>query len=307
MRPLSVEYTRPPVALPFFMESPTQRGAIVAQPGALAASMAGLSSKERMSNALTHQVRVLQSVASSTLEAWRGTSVIHPARQPEKYLQLYDMEGSPYCRLVREALTALGLDVQIRPCPAKGKRFRPEAEKIGGKQQFPLLVDPNTGTTLYESADIVDYLFATYGRGKTPGPYRRGPLRPALSALATVTRSLRGIKARPAKAPQQELQLWSFESSPYARLVRERLTELELPYVLHNIGKEQWADMGPAAMRVRPGPYRPKAGGKREALLARLGRVQVPYLEDPNTGVKMFESRAIVDYLEKTYALQPQP
>ncbi|RZS03806.1 hypothetical protein BHM03_00034030 [Ensete ventricosum] len=30
---------------------------------------------------------------------------------------------------------------------------------------------------------------------------------------------------------------------------------------------------------------------------------QVPYLEDPNTGVKMFESAEIVDYLRTTYAL----
>lgn len=84
--------------------------------------------------------------------------------------------------------------------------------------------------------------------------------------------------------------------------MRERLTELELPYTLHNLGKEQFADMGPAAMRVRPGPYHPKPGGKREQLLARLGRVQVPYLEDPNTGTSLFESAAIIDYLEQTYA-----
>ena len=29
----------------------------------------------------------------------------------------------------------------------------------------------------------------------------------------------------------------------------------------------------------------------------------MPYLEDPNTGVAMFESAAMVDYLEKTYSL----
>lgn len=29
--------------------------------------------------------------------------------------------------------------------------------------------------------------------------------------------------------------------------------------------------------------------------------LQVPYIEDPNTGVAMFESSAIVEYLEKTY------
>lgn len=29
---------------------------------------------------------------------------------------------------------------------------------------------------------------------------------------------------------------------------------------------------------------------------------QVPYLEDPNTGVQMFESGDIVEYLRATYA-----
>jgi glutathione S-transferase len=29
----------------------------------------------------------------------------------------------------------------------------------------------------------------------------------------------------------------------------------------------------------------------------------VPYLEDPNTGVKMFESASMVEYLESAYAL----
>lgn len=260
-----------------------------------------------MSLHLPHSLRVLGSVASSTLEAWRGTRVVHQAQQPAQYLQLYDMEGSPYCRFVREAFTALGLDVQILPCPAGGKRYRPQAQALGGKQQFPLLVDPNTGRTLYESADIVDYLFATYGTGRTPASYQRGPVRPAFSALATVARGLRGIRARPARSPEQQLHLWSFESSPYSRLVRERMTELELPYVLHNLGKEQWADMGPATRRVKSGPYQPRPGGKRAALLARLGRVQVPYLEDPNTGAAMFESREIVAYLEATYALAPAP
>jgi glutathione S-transferase len=37
-------------------------------------------------------------------------------------------------------------------------------------------------------------------------------------------------------------------------------------------------------------------------LLAQLGRIQVPYLEDPNTGTKMYESSDIMDYLERQYA-----
>lgn len=256
-----------------------------------------------MSKAIRHQVAVLGSVLASTLAGWRGTSVVEAGTQPSKLLQLYDMEGCPYCRAVREALTALGLDAQIYPCPKGGKRYRPKAEALAGKQQFPLLVDPNTGTVMLESADIVDYLFRTYGGRPTPRSYRPGPLAGRLAAAATAVRAMRGLRYRPAKRPRRSLALWSFESSPYSRLVRERLTELELPYVLHNLGKEQWADMGPATLRIRPGPYRPKAGGRREQVLARLGRVQVPYLEDPNTGVRMFESSDIVDYLEKQYAL----
>jgi len=32
---------------------------------------------------------------------------------------------------------------------------------------------------------------------------------------------------------------------------------------------------------------------------------QAPYIEDPNTGVKMFESAEIINYLKATYALYP--
>ena len=256
-----------------------------------------------MKPTVLHRIRVLGSVATSSLAAWRGTSVVKAAIQPPQLLKLYDMEGSPHCRSVREALTALGLDVQILPCPQGGTRFRAQAKRLGGKTQFPFLSDPNTTTMLYESGAIVDYLFRTYGDQDTPTAYRIGRLRPLLSGLASAARGLRGIRVRPAKRSVKLLELWSFESSPYSRLVREYLTELELPYVLHNIGKEQFADMGPAAMRIKPGPYKPRAGGRREKLLAQKGRVQVPYLEDPNTGVQLYESSTIIDYLESQYAL----
>lgn len=256
-----------------------------------------------MPKRLIHQLNVAGSVAASTLSQWRGTSVVKAARQPEMRLKLYDMESCPFCKSVREALTALGLDAEIYPCPRGGKRFRQEAKRIGGKEQFPLLVDPNHQVTMYESKAIVDYLFRTYGEMKTPAGYRPGGLRPLAGATGALLRLRRGTAVRAAEAPKQLLELWSFESSPYSRLVRERLTELELPYILHNIGKEQFADMGPAAMRVKPGPYKPKAGGRREQVLAKFGRVQVPYLEDPNTGVKLYESAKIIDYLERQYAL----
>ncbi|MCP6600280.1 glutathione S-transferase N-terminal domain-containing protein, partial [Klebsiella pneumoniae] len=90
--------------------------------------------------------------------------------------------------------------------------------------------------------------------------------------------------------------------SPYSRVVRSVLSELELPYILHSVAKERWQDMGPAILRLKPGKYEPLKEGKREKLLPIMqGKMQVPYLVDPNTDVKMFESAEIVKYLKKQY------
>ena len=256
-----------------------------------------------MPNQFMHQSAVVGSVLTSSIGLWRGSAVVKAAEQPPLPLVLYDMEVSPYCRAVREALTALHLDVEIRPCPKGGTRFRPDAERIGGKQQFPLLVDENNRTAMYESKDIIAYLFRTYGKMDVPAYYRATPVKPYFSSLASLVRLGRGWDVRPSKAPEKPLHLWSFESSPYSRLVRERLTELEIPYTLHNLGKEHWKEAGPATRRITPNPYVPREGGKRYAFWQKHGRVQVPYLEDQNTGAAMFESGKIIDYIEKTYAL----
>ena len=71
-------------------------------------------------------------------------------------------------------------------------------------------------------------------------------------------------------------------------------------YILHSVAKERWQDMGPAILRLKPGKYEPLKEGKREKLLPVMqGKMQVPYLVDPNTGVKMFESAEIVKYLKQ--------
>ena len=74
---------------------------------------------------------------------------------------------------------------------------------------------------------------------------------------------------------------------------------------LYNVPKERWQDQGPAVLRLKPGKYVPLAGGKREKIVEVMGRtkndIQVPYLVDPNTGVELFESEAIVKYLQKQY------
>ncbi len=246
-------------------------------------------------------VEINLSVAASSLRGWRGTAAFHPAQtQPARPLELYDIENCPYCRLVREVLTELDLDAVILPCPKGGDRFRPDAVARGGKAQFPLLHDPNSDTWLYESADIIAYLRRTYaGRGPQRGVHA---LKVLGSDLASGSRILSGMRARSGRrAPEQLLELYSFESSPFSRLVRERLCELELPYLLRNTGKAAWKDMGPPQLRAALFPDAPVTGRNRQALLARAGKVQVPYLVDPNTGTEMFESAAILDYLDRHY------
>lgn len=200
--------------------------------------------------------------------------------RPEQPFELFEFEACPFCRRVREALTILDLDAHVRPCPKGGLRFRGEGIHAGGKRQFPLLRDPNTGAELHESDAIVEYLFESYGPGNVP-LLLRDPIFPPTSILASAARLGRGRRARRSRAPEAELELYSFEFSPYCRLVRETLCELELPYLLHNVGKRS--------------PRRP-------AFVERSGKMMVPYLIDPNTGIEMFESADIIAYLEETYA-----
>ena len=257
---------------------------------------------------MLHQVKVLQSVAATLLQGGRGVSGTPNPKQPALSIKLFDMEACPYCRRVREVVTLLNLDVEIYPCPKNGTRFRPVAAGLAGKAQFPLLIDDNTGTQLLESQAIIDYLFQHYGTtGKTPKAWQSMPKMPVLQTLVSSVSLMRGLNAHAGNAskaaPAQLLHLWSFDASPYSRLVRERLCELEVPYVLHNVAKERWQDMGPAILRLKPGKYVPVTGGKRERELPVMqGRLQVPYLVDPNTGVQMFESKDILKYLNQTYA-----
>lgn len=244
---------------------------------------------------------VLNSSLASTLRLWRGTNARGSARQPVKHLKLYEFEACPYCRLVREALTELDLDARIYPAPHGGKRFRPKVAAMGGKQQFPFLVDPNSGESMYESADIIDHLYRTYGGRPAPTHLLR-PLDVSLSMLASIARFRPGARVRPSRAPKRPLELFSFESSPYSRRVRELLCELELPYLLRSTGKATWQDLGPPILRATLFPELPVRGRTRTELFERAGKVQVPYLVDPNTGKSLFESEAIRSYLVATYA-----
>lgn len=229
----------------------------------------------------------LSALGPSLLRGGRGLVAFAPARVPAEPLELYEFEGCPFCRKVRDTLTELDLGYISRAAGKGGDRSRLLAK--GGKEQVPFLVDPNGpdgGVSLYESEDIIEHLHRTYltpGRGRPFWQRALTPVDTASSALASAVRP-RGnrVDARHARRSQPEklLELWSFEASPFCRKVREELTRLGLDYQVHNVGKR---------------------GRRRPELVALGGKMQVPYLVDPNTGVAMYESEDIIAYLRGTY------
>jgi len=225
---------------------------------------------------------VSSSIAATLVRGAQGMRTGRLGRRPAVPVVLYEFESCPFCRKVREALTLLDLEADIRPCPKGGRRFRPELVLRGGKAQFPYLVDPNSGKEMYESDAIVRYLFAEYGEGPPPAALLGG-WAALTGSLASALRLGAGTNAEPSRAPGSPLELWSFEASPFCRIVREKLCTLELPHRLHNVGK---------------------GSPSRAAFVLRSGKMQVPYLVDPNTGAALFESAEIVGYLEGRYRVE---
>lgn len=207
---------------------------------------------------------------------------------PPLPLQLYEFEACPFCRRVREAITELDLSVEIFPCPKGSVRHRSLVKRLGGREQFPFLVDPNTGTSMYESGDIVKYLFQQYGRKRTPS---FGILESTLLTgwVPTLLRAGRGMSLwenSVKELPPRKLELFSYENNPYARIVREALCELELPYILQSVGQ----------------------GSIRERLLNEMsGSKEVPYLVDHNTGMAIRDYKKILSYLFQTYSSKSVP
>ncbi|CAM8942649.1 unnamed protein product [Rhodiola kirilowii] len=209
------------------------------------------------------------------------------ADQPALPLQLYEFEACPFCRRVREALTELDLSVEVYPCPKGSKRHRATVQRMGGKEQFPFLVDPNTGISMYESGDIVKYLFTQYGEKKPSAGLLESTL--ITGWVPTILRAGRGMtlwKNANSYAPPIILQLFSVENNPKARIVREALCELELPYILHNVGQ---------------------GSTRKNLLLQAAGSFEVPYLIDTNTGTQIGSYKKILSYLFRTYSTATIP
>lgn len=231
------------------------------------------------------RLAVVTGFAASGARLALGTFVGPLGKRPEHPLILYEFDGCPYCRKVREAMSILDLDAHIKPCPKKGTRFRSELLARGGRAQFPYLIDPNNpdseaGRGMYESSAIVRYLFATYGTRAAPAFLLAEPATIVTGAMCSVLLGTRGSYAKASRAPDLPLELYGYEASPFSRFARQALCELEIPYLLHNVARKS---------------------PRRKAFVEKSGRMQVPFLVDPNTQKTMFESYEIERYLRTTY------
>jgi glutathione S-transferase len=90
-----------------------------------------------------------------------------------------------------------------------------------------------------------------------------------------------GVLAARNRGPVPPIELYQKEGCPYSHAVRSKLTELGLDFVAHSVPDEQ--------------PL------KHEQLTRAGGRDQVPFLIDHSSGVKLYESAAILSYLDRTY------
>jgi len=227
-----------------------------------------------MNSGYNHRMVSLKLMSAYVASAARGFAGSKVAAQlgprPTLPLQLYEFEACPFCRKVREMISWLDLEVVVYPCPKRGSRYRPGVVAQGGKAQFPYLVDPNTGSQMYESDAIIAYLAEHYGTGELPTSLKLGPLTIVSASMSSWLRPA-GTRATASNEPPKTLQLHGFEGSPACRIVREELCRLELRYLL---------------LSSAPGSARASLG-------------EVPRLFDPNTDSEHVGLKEILGHLAR--------
>ncbi len=146
---------------------------------------------------------------------------------------------------------------------------------------------------MYESAAIVEYLWAQYGpKGSSPPP---APWYVANATagwnnlslfLSTMLRSIprMGVLATPSSLPEEQLEYWGYEGSPQCRQVHEVLCTLQLPYLYHNAPPGAQAQMKALHLSSSKG-----------------AKASLPYLHDPNTAQHLYGAAAICSHLLAKY------
>ncbi|WP_138798375.1 glutathione S-transferase N-terminal domain-containing protein [Halostella sp. PRR32] len=77
-------------------------------------------------------------------------------------ITFYRLQACPFCERVTRKLAQYDLDYQSRFIEPMHSD-RNVVKRISGKRTVPAIVDRNTGVTMSESGNIVEYLDRTYG------------------------------------------------------------------------------------------------------------------------------------------------
>ena len=83
-------------------------------------------------------------------------------RTDDSPITFYRLQACPYCERVTRKLNEYDLYYRSRFVEPMHSD-RNVVKRISGKRTVPAIVDENTGVTMSESANIVDYLDRTYG------------------------------------------------------------------------------------------------------------------------------------------------
>lgn len=77
-------------------------------------------------------------------------------------ITLYRLQACPYCERVVRKLQEYDIDYTSRFVEPMHSD-RNVVKRVSGKRSVPAIEDANTGVTMSESANIVEYLEKTYG------------------------------------------------------------------------------------------------------------------------------------------------
>ena len=221
------------------------------------------------------------------LRTGRGTRVascVSTTNRPSEPLVLYNYEGNQFCRLVREVLTELDLPYELRSAGKESPRRQELAGITGGSSQCPFLIDPNTGTQMPESADIVRYLYKTYAL-YTPPPeilqFASDKIlqvaKPLLNGIAKkqagdgqpgYTTALEDAKnSIEEEITANDVVVYTYSLSPFCTEAVRVLEETGKPFQEVSLGLE-WI----------PGLITDEGASKRAALLELYGQSSLPHV-----------------------------
>ena len=83
----------------------------------------------------------------------------------EPAVTLYRLQACPFCERVVRVLNELDVAYRSRYVEPMHSE-RNAVKRVSGARSVPAIVDRDTGVTMSESANIVEYLQGTYGEGR---------------------------------------------------------------------------------------------------------------------------------------------